>query len=146
MQSIGRFYALFRGILRRQSLSWLKPSVCLLVLASCAATKSRGGFERAAVDLDASGLGLNCSVYAFVKLSSLGSEQMSAFERLVSGMVEVVSCERVTGVIDYLIKVVATDIQGYDHFLRRKLLKELLISDVESHIVVAHTEVDRPCR
>jgi len=104
--------------------------------------KTEGVLRGQRADLDPSSLGLNCSVYAFVKLKSLGTEQMEAFERLVSGMDEVISCERVTGAIDYLIKVITTDIQGYDHFLRHKLLKDSLISDVESHIVVARTEID----
>lgn len=94
------------------------------------------------VELDPGRLGLDCSVYAFVKLNSPGPAQMQRFEQLVSSMDEVVSCERVTGAIDYLIKVITTDIEGYDYFLRHKLLKDSLVSDVESHIVVAHTDVD----
>ena len=50
---------------------------------------------------------------------------------------EVIACERITGAVDYLIKVVSRDMKTYDTFLRTKLLDGNLVSDVQSHIVVA---------
>ena len=52
-------------------------------------------------------------------------------------------CERVTGAVDYLLKVVTTDIGAYDRFLRYKLLDNELVTDVQSRIVVA-TVKDTP--
>ncbi len=46
-------------------------------------------------------------------------------------------CERVTGAVDYLIKVVTEDIGAYDRFLRYKLLDNEFVTDVQSRIVVA---------
>ncbi len=46
-----------------------------------------------------------------------------------------------TGAADYLIKVVTTDVQGYDRFPRDKLLATALVADVQSRIVV-HTVKD----
>ena len=63
---------------------------------------------------------------------------METFDKLVDRWPEVVICERITGAVDYLIKVVATDIKAYDDFLRLKLLDNTLVSDVQSRIVV-HT-------
>ncbi|MEM6986075.1 MAG: Lrp/AsnC family transcriptional regulator [Pseudomonadota bacterium] len=98
--------------------------------------------------IDPQSIGLTCTVYAFVKLAMPNTDSMEAFERQITGMEEVVSCERVTGAIDYLIKIITTDIQGYDRFLRDQLLQLQLVSDVESHIVVARTPVstDLPLR
>lgn len=104
--------------------------------------KVEGVLRGQRVDLDPRRLGLNCTVYAFVKLANPGHDQWLAFEQHLSSMEEVVSCERVTGAIDYLIKVVTTDVQGYDDFLRYKLLKGAAISDVESHIVVSQSDID----
>jgi Lrp/AsnC family transcriptional regulator len=56
---------------------------------------------------------------------------------------EVVICERITGAVDYLIKVVTGDIKDYDAFLRLKLLDGDLVADVQSRIVVA-TVKDTP--
>lgn len=62
---------------------------------------------------------------------------MEAFDRLIGIWPEVVTCERITGAVDYLIKVVASDIKCYDDFLRLKLLDNALVSDVQSRIVVS---------
>jgi len=62
---------------------------------------------------------------------------METFDGMVNGWDEVVTCERITGAVDYLLKVVAADIKGYDEFLRTKLLDNTLVSDVQSRIVVA---------
>jgi Lrp/AsnC family transcriptional regulator len=68
---------------------------------------------------------------------------MNEFDRKVAGWPEVITCERVTGAVDYLIKVVAEDMKAYDTFLRMKLLDNNLVTDVQSHIVVA-TVKDTP--
>ncbi|MCF3932622.1 Lrp/AsnC family transcriptional regulator [Acuticoccus sp. M5D2P5] len=89
----------------------------------------------ATVDREAVGLGFTS--YAFVKLALPSRDNMEAFDRLVARWPEVVTCERVTGAVDYLIKVVTTDIKEYDAFLRDRLLNGDLVSDVQSRIVVA---------
>jgi len=68
---------------------------------------------------------------------------MQEFDRMVNRWPEVVLCERITGAVDYMIKVVADDIKAYDDFLRMKLLNSQLVSDVQSRIVVA-TVKDTP--
>lgn len=75
--------------------------------------------------------------YAFVKLALPSRSNMERFDRLVSQWPEVVFCERITGAVDYLMKVVAADIGEYDDFLRGKLLDSDLVSDVQSRIVVS---------
>jgi Lrp/AsnC family transcriptional regulator len=42
-----------------------------------------------------------------------------------------------TGAADYLIKVVTTDVQGYDRFLRSKLFTIGLVTDSQSRIAVS---------
>jgi Lrp/AsnC family transcriptional regulator len=68
---------------------------------------------------------------------------MEAFDRMVNQWPEVLLCERVTGAVDYLLKIVTDDIQAYDWFLRNKLLDNELVSDIQSRIVVA-TVKDTP--
>jgi Lrp/AsnC family transcriptional regulator len=62
---------------------------------------------------------------------------MESFDRLVRLWPEVLLCERITGTVDYLLKVVTEDIDAYDRFLRYKLLDNELIVDVQSRIVVS---------
>ncbi|MBL4784066.1 MAG: Lrp/AsnC family transcriptional regulator [Cohaesibacteraceae bacterium] len=82
-------------------------------------------------------VGLAFVAYAFVKLEMPSRENMLEFDRLMNLWPEVVICERITGAVDYLIKVITEDIKSYDDFLRLKLLNSGLVSDVQSRIVVS---------
>ena len=93
--------------------------------------------------VDREAVGLHFVAYTFVKLGVPSRQNMETFDRMVNLWPEVLVCERVTGAVDYLIKVVTADIQAYDHFLRHKLLDNELVTDVQSRIVVA-TVKDTP--
>jgi Lrp/AsnC family transcriptional regulator len=105
--------------------------------------KEAGVIIRIAALVDREKVGLGFASYTFVKLALPSTENMQEFDRLVNRWTEVVLCERITGAVDYMIKVVTDDIKGYDDFLRLKLLNSTLVSDVQSRIVVA-TVKDTP--
>ncbi len=86
--------------------------------------------------LDSEKLGLGFEVYATVKLAHPSRENLDAFEQAVAQWPEVVQCSNITGREDYVMRVVASDIHGFDYFLRDKLLSLGLVQDVESHIVI----------
>ncbi|WP_029058794.1 Lrp/AsnC family transcriptional regulator [Stappia stellulata] len=100
--------------------------------------KENGIIRQVVAVVDREAVGLGFVAYAFVKLGVPSRDNMETFDKLVDRWPEVVICERITGAVDYLIKVVATDIKAYDDFLRLKLLDNTLVSDVQSRIVV-HT-------
>ena len=87
--------------------------------------------------VDRQAVGLKFVAYAFVKLGLPSRQNMESFDRLVRLWPEVLLCERITGTVDYLLKVVTEDIDAYDQFLRYKLLDNELIVDVQSRIVVS---------
>lgn len=87
--------------------------------------------------VDRHAVGLKFVAYAFVKLGLPSRQNMENFDRLVKLWPEVLLCERITGTVDYLLKVVTEDIDAYDRFLRYKLLDNELIADVQSRIVVS---------
>ena len=102
------------------------------------------GVIRAIVALvDREAVGLSFVAYAFVKLGLPSRQNMDNFDRLVKLWPEVLACERITGAVDYLIKVVTEDIGAYDRFLRHKLLDNEFVTDVQSRIVIA-TVKDTP--
>lgn len=102
--------------------------------------KDAGVIKRTVAILDREALGLDFVSYAFVKLALPSRANMEAFDRMIQGWPEVVFCERVTGAVDYMIKVVVEDMRAYDEFLRYRLLDLELVSDVQSRIVVATTK------
>lgn len=93
--------------------------------------------------VDRESVGLDFAAYTFVKLALPSRQNMEAFDRLVNIWPEVQLCERVTGAVDYLLKIVTEDIKSYDLFLRHKLMDNELVSDVQSRIVVS-TVKDTP--
>lgn len=99
--------------------------------------KDTGVIRQVVALVDREALGLHFVAYAFVKLTLPSRANMEKFDRLMFLWPEIVTCERITGAVDYLIKVVAEDIKTYDDFLREKLLDTDLVSDVQSRIVVS---------
>lgn len=96
------------------------------------------GVVRGVVALvDRHAVGLKFVAYAFVKLGLPSRQNMESFDRLVKLWPEVLLCERITGTVDYLLKVVTEDIDAYDRFLRYKLLDNEFIVDVQSRIVIS---------
>src|SRR5215470_1722727 len=78
-------------------------------------------------------LGLNFEVVANVKLQLPSLEK---FEQAVRKWPEVIECMTVTGAVDYVMRVVTTDMHAYDNFLRDRILALGLVSDIQSRIIV----------
>ncbi len=98
--------------------------------------KQSGIIRQIVAIVDREKIGLEFVAYAFVKLALPNRENMEKFDEMVLSWPEITTCERITGTVDYLIKVYASDIKSYDNFLRLKLLDNNLVSDVQSRIVV----------
>jgi DNA-binding Lrp family transcriptional regulator len=79
-------------------------------------------------------LGLNFEVVANVKLQLPSRENLEKFEQAVRKWPEVIECMTVTGAVDYVCRVVTTDMHAYDNFLRDKILALGLVSDIQSRI------------
>ena len=81
-------------------------------------------------------LGLDFEVFVAVKLAMPNKENMEKFEQAIQTMPEVVQCAVVTGAVDYMLRIITSDMHAYDRFLRDKLLSFSLVSDVQSRIAL----------
>jgi Lrp/AsnC family transcriptional regulator len=81
--------------------------------------------------LDPVALNLPITVFVSVKTSQHNAVWLDRFARGVKDMPEVVEFYRMSGDIDYLLRVVVSDIQGYDAFYK-KLIKIAELTDVSS--------------
>ncbi len=86
--------------------------------------------------LDRDKLGLAFEVYVAVKLERPTRENLREFEVVVKEFPEVLSCATVTGAVDYVLRVVTTDMHTYDDFLRDKILSMDLVQTALSRIVI----------
>lgn len=81
--------------------------------------------------LDAAAINVGVTVFVSVKTSQHNSEWLARFARVISAIPEVVEVYRMSGDIDYLLRVVVPDIAGYDA-VYKKLIKDIELFDVSS--------------
>ncbi len=98
-----------------------------------------GYISRYAALLDRRKIGLSLLVYCDVALKEHNRDFLIRFEESVVGLPEVLECHHVTGEYDYVLKVVARDMDDYQHFIKEKLAALENIGRVQSHFVM--TEV-----
>ena len=71
----------------------------------------------------------------FVTLSTHDQEKIKIFDETIKQIPEVVECYRMSGEIDYLLKVVVSDIESYDSFYKR-LIDKVQFAKVTSHFAI----------
>jgi Lrp/AsnC family transcriptional regulator len=76
-------------------------------------------------------VGLPVTVFVSVKTSQHDDAWLARFAATVTAMPEVLEFHRMSGDVDYLLKVVTTDIDGYDRFYK-KLIKQTQLTGVSS--------------
>ena len=100
----------------------------------------QAGYVRKRVALlDRNVLGMEVVAFATVSLATEGYRDISAFEQGIAAHPEVVECYTMTGIWDYLLKIITRDIRHYEAFARKTLLTNPYIRELHSHIAV--TEV-----
>lgn len=98
--------------------------------------EEQGVIDKRVTLLNYDQLGLGFEVIANVKLQLPSRDNLEKFEQAVANWAEVTECVTVTGAVDYVIRIVTTDMQAYDDFLRDKILGLGLVSDIQSRIIV----------
>jgi len=95
-----------------------------------------GIIERKVHLLNREKLGLEIVVFASVNLTIINSKALEAFEQAVAQFPEVVECYTMTGMIDYMLKIIAKDIHHYELFVRNQLTAIPNIGALHSHVAV----------
>jgi len=86
--------------------------------------------------VDRQKVGLNLLVVVEVNLSQHSEDTVQQFESAVAATPQIVRCLSTTGQADYLLTVMARDIQHYEQFLQRTLFKLPGVTHVRSSIVL----------
>ena len=81
--------------------------------------------------LDSKAIGVGMSVFVAVRTDQHNSEWLKNFAGMVAEMDEVVEFYRMSGEVDYLLRVVVPDMSAYDSFYR-KLITSVQLTDVSS--------------
>ena len=81
--------------------------------------------------LDAQKIGVGITIFVTVRAAEHSEEWLEHFSSSVASMPEIVEFYRMSGDVDYLLKVQIGDIQSYDAFYKR-LIKAARLTDVSS--------------
>lgn len=82
--------------------------------------------------VDRKSIGLTIQVFAQVKLNAHGRANLEEFSASIREFSEVLECFALMGSIDFLLRVVATDIEAYENFLFRKLSQLPGVQEINS--------------
>ena len=89
--------------------------------------------------LNSQELGWSVLVYAFVRLSANSQNFAEKFEQTTELLPQVMECSVVTGAYDYLLKIVAADLEDYESFVKKSLGSLDFIATIESTVVLKQT-------
>ena len=80
-------------------------------------------------------IGLGITVFVSVETNDHSQEWLKKFAEVVGAMPEVMEFYRMAGDVDYMLRVVVTDIQGYDAFYKR-LIATVPLKNVTSRFAM----------
>ena len=86
--------------------------------------------------LNAPTLGYGIMVFAMVSLKSQAEDALQAFETHMSALPEVRECHMLNGEIDFLLKIVAHDLQSFQSFLTSKLTPAPNVASVKTSLTI----------
>jgi Lrp/AsnC family transcriptional regulator len=86
--------------------------------------------------LDRAALGMEVVVFATINLTATGRQNLIEFEQEIVRHREVMECYTMTGIWDYMLKIVTRDIRHYEEFVRNTLTTSPAIRELHSHMAV----------
>lgn len=104
------------------------------------AMEASGLLKQAVRLLDQHALGYGVNVLCNVRVRSHARDVRNAFERFVKGRPEILECFSMSGDWDYLLRVVAADVTGYERFLMHVLLEHPSVGSASSHFALSLTK------
>ncbi|WP_371157862.1 Lrp/AsnC family transcriptional regulator [Jannaschia sp. 2305UL9-9] len=85
--------------------------------------------------LNPDALGLGLSVFVLIRVGSHEPGWLDQFKAAIAAMPEVQGAHRMTGDLDYVLRVRVADVAGYDQFYKR-LIARVPIADVSASFVM----------
>jgi len=94
-----------------------------------------GVIQRRVALVDQDKIGLGITVFVSIETGDHSQDWLSTFADMVGAMPEVMEFYRMAGDVDYMLRVVVPDIQGYDTFYK-KLIGSVALKNVTSRFAM----------
>ncbi len=96
-----------------------------------------GYIKRRVALLDRRKIGLRAQVFALVKLNAHGRANLDEFAAAIHEMPEVLECYVLMGTVDFMLRVVAADIEAYEQFFFEKLSRLPGVQEINSTVALS---------
>lgn len=87
--------------------------------------------------LDRKRVGLNAQIFAQVRLNAKGRENIEEFSRAIQEFDEVLDCYVTLGTTDFILRIVASDINAYERFFFNQLSRVPGIQEINSMVALS---------
>ncbi|MEM7215558.1 MAG: Lrp/AsnC family transcriptional regulator [Pseudomonadota bacterium] len=88
------------------------------------------------VILDTEKIGMDVSIFVFVRLDTHSSEALEEFEAATLSVPEILQCYTMSGEFDYLLRVVVKTVRDYEKAVKGRLLKLPHVGLMNSHFAL----------
>jgi Lrp/AsnC family transcriptional regulator len=82
-------------------------------------------------------VGLNAHIFAQVKLNAHGRANLDEFSESIRGFPEVLECFVMMGSVDFMLRIVAKDIEAYERFFFDKLSRLPGVQEINSTVALS---------
>ena len=100
------------------------------------ALEEAGAIRGYHAELDGGRLGYPITVFAMVSLRSQAEHDLAAFENHVAGIAEVRECHMLNGEIDFILKIVASDLKSFQDILTTHLTPAPNVASVKTSLTI----------
>src|SRR5207245_6507710 len=104
--------------------------------------EAEGVIQKRVALVDQDKLGLGVTVFVSIETGDHSQEWLARFAATVGAMPEVMEFYRMAGDVDYMLRVVVADIQGYDAFYKR-LIATVPLKNVTSRFAMEKSKSTR---
>ncbi len=100
------------------------------------ALEEQGAIKGYHASLDAATLGYPITVFALVSLRSQAEQDLAAFEDYIETIPEIRECHMLNGEIDFILKIVATDLKAFQEILTTHLTPAPNVASVKTSLTI----------
>ncbi|GLV22798.1 AsnC family transcriptional regulator [Sphingobium sp. TomMM35A] len=90
--------------------------------------------------VDPARLGRSLNVLCHIKIKNHQAETTEAFETFITSRDEIIECYSMSGDWDYLLRILVADVEEYNHFLMRTVLRHPTVATGSSHFALSQVK------
>lgn len=90
--------------------------------------------------VDAKRIGRGLNVICHIKIRNHSAETTEAFESFIASRDEIIECYSMSGDWDYLLRILVADVEDYNRFLMRMVLRHPSVATGSSHFALAQVK------